>query len=354
MRCVVAALLLAACSSDLPEDLPSCMECGPGAIKAGRFISGGHIAVNRRGTIVFFEDGLVWLDPELQQIGSTQIERSPMDLAIADDDSVAFATGTRVEEPLTDAYYVDTSVVSLAPDRSTRWRLELGRAWVSIVATPDVVVLVTNAQHINGVPIQEQSYDATAVLRASDGALLWHKPITHKYAVGGDGSLFAASSFGYVASLDPLTGAERWVIQDPGGVSSRLGSIAISPSGEVAVTWPYDSAVSADLLSVLDTLGNVKWTRSIRPPRSFVTDGERVIGTGYPSKFVQYSASGVDWEQPVVNDAGFNTPMVLGLANDRLYGTIETSSYGVEGPATTTIGDVTYSGDGLVIVELAH
>jgi outer membrane protein assembly factor BamB len=339
------------------------------------------VIANRHGTVVRVLDGSVaWLGPAFTTEASRAIDQSITDIAIDDAGGTAISVGTYVDvQEMQDYTWRDAAVIGLGPDHVQRWRAELGNIYnASVAASSTIIALDTDATHVDGVTIATAgSPRATLVaLRASDGSVLWHhdKPILGAMAFAPDGTLIIGATFsgtldlggattpltttgidGVVAALDPMTGDGIWAVQldSMGTMRGELGGVAVGPAGEVAATWTTDiDAVPASVMLI--DAGVVRWTQPATRAEVYapiVTDGEHVVTSGVG--FAQHSASGTDWQRPIAGP-GTHIGQVLAL-DTRLIGSIYSAPVGIgDPPVSTTIGDVTYDGDGIAVVELTH
>jgi outer membrane protein assembly factor BamB len=386
---LIAVLALVACTTDPVIDdgtpLPACQDCGPGAVLAGRFVVSElgpqPVIANRQGTVVrVLENRVAWLGSAFTTEATLGISDGLVSIALDDAGDTAIATGTYVDvHEMQDYTWADAAVIGLGPDHVQRWRTELGNVQgARVAASSAIIAVVTDAKQIDGVTISTSRNGASLVaLSASDGRLLWHiDRYVGPIAFAPDGTLIVAATFsgtldlggtttpltttgtdGFVAALDPMTGAGKWALQldAMGSTTPELGGVAVGPGGEVAASWTTDfDAVPASVM-LIDATGVVKWTQPASRDEvygSIVTDGEHVLTSG--AAFAQFSTSGMDWQRSIAGP-GQHVGQVLALAGSRLLGSIYSAPLGIgDPPVTTTVGDVTYDGDGIAVVELAH
>ncbi|HET9988309.1 MAG TPA: PQQ-binding-like beta-propeller repeat protein [Kofleriaceae bacterium] len=366
--------------------MPTCQDCSPGAVIAGRFVTSETgpqpVIANRLGTVVrVLDDRVAWLGPAFTTEATLAISDDLVNIALDDAGGAAIATGTYVDvQEMKDYTWSDAAVIGLGPDHVQRWRTELGNVrGASLAASPAIIAVVTDAKQINGVTISTSPIGSSLVaLSASDGRVLWHiqQPYVGAMAFSPDGTLIIGATFtdtldlggttmpltttgidGVVASLDPTTGAGKWALEldGMGSMTDELGSVAVGPGGEVAASWTTDfDAVPASVM-LIDATGVVKWTQPATRGEVYapiVTDGEHVWTSG--GGFAQFSASGMDWRRSIAGP-GQHVGQVLAFDGSRLFGSIYSAPTGIgDPPVTTTVGDVTYDGDGIAVVELAH
>jgi len=387
---LIAVLALAACSTDPVIDdgtpLPACQDCGPGALIAGRFVTSElgpqPVIANRQGTVVRVLDARVaWLGSAFTTEATFAISDDLVNVALDDAGGTAIATGTYVDvEEMQDYTWANAAVIGLGPDHGQRWRTELGNVLgVRLAASSSIIAVITDAKQINGVTISTSRIGSSLVaLSASDGSVLWHisQPFVGAMAFAPDGTLIIGATFtdtldlggtttpltttgidGVVAALDPMTGAGKWALRldAMGSMTPELGGVAVGPGGEVAASWTTDyDAVPASVM-LIDATGVVKWTQPATRGEVYapiVTDGEHVLTSG--GGFAELSASGMDWQRSIAGP-GQHAGQVLAFAGGRLLGSIYSAPTGIgDPPVTTTVGDVTYDGDGIAVVELAH
>lgn len=321
---------------------------------------------------------VVWIDEAFMLEPAHDFKHGMTDMALDDAGGGAVVLAVHSDYDYSD----DASVVALAPDHSETWRIPLGLFYHSkVVANGDVMVLQTDAREINGAEVErEGSGQRLVALRVADGSIAWHKLIAGNLAIAADGTVVVAGTFnqtldvggtatpltsagygGYVAALDPLTGDGRWALYLGGTeVAITLPVLGVGPAGEVAVAWKRDSAPMS--MWLLDASGTVRWTQSTEALiTTLVPDGDRVLASSDSSNtfeidgtFAQYSASGIDWERQVTGD-GRQEVRLLTLAQGRLIASIFSDRASrFDPPPTTKIGDVTFSGDGQALCEIAH
>lgn len=374
VRVVVLASLIA-CTGDERDEpdvgvpLPQCKECGPGALRAGRrYSSLRSVGANRSGTIVgVSNDGLVWLRDDFTREHSMPFAHENVGFSIDDAGGVVVTIGPPDDlGPATPSY--TTPVTALAPDHSTKWKTSTG-AFFGALANTEIVLLSSPA------------YPALIALHAADGSAAWSKrgpSYTSRLGFAVDGTLIVAGTFSgtldlggtaqalvatgmdvFVAAIEPSSGSARWATRIDVTDETAfpiLNAFGLGPNGEIAVSWADTGGPS---LSLIDAVGTVRWTLAvplINRMNSLIPNGDLVLATtltGGESAVAAYSANGVEWRRVISAGAGWREVSLLELVGDRLLASIK-SVGDATGPTTTTIGDVTYDGSGLAVVELVH
>ena len=387
-RLAVAIAVLAACNSSDPigdgAPFTACTQCGPGAISGGRFVAwedgGVMVIANRQGTVARVIDSeLSWLRSDFTTEAWKTFDQQIIDVGLDDrDDGAAIAIGTYVDPEAAEDYgFSDAAVIAFGPDHAQRWSDDLGDIYsAEVVASPAIIAVVTDAAQINGTTISSNIEDYSLVgLSATDGSVAWHKPISGAMAFAPDGTLIVAGTFadtldlggtttpitttgidGFVAALDPATGDGRWVVQLDGKdtLSADVYTVAVGPSGEVAIDWTTDFDARPSTLISYDSTGVERWTLPIDyTATALVTDGDHIFASG--GSFAQYSATGPDWQQPIVSTESAGGD-VLALADDgSLVASIFSAETAIGDPqATTTVGGLSWFGDGLALFDLVH
>ncbi len=384
----VPVLALVACTDDVVigpgAPVPTCTECGPGAVLDGRVFEGqfiDNIAANRNGTVALStSNGLAALDATLTPIHSTPLDQNVFDLAVDDSDAITVVARGRVND-----YNAPTS--PLYSGAITHYGADFERAWshsleeftyerIEAVSSAHVVVS-TDANKIDGIRVSENYYLAS--LSATDGSVLRRDQLQMpKVAFAPDGTMILAGRFAgtldlggdappldggagtaYVAAIDATSGRGRWItpLDSARGGYGHVWRVAVGPGGEIAVTWTPDSlSDEADSVTLLDAFGNVRWTQP-GLLHSIHTDGVHVIGRDRAG-VVQYSATGVDWHRDV--ECGWNGIVQVGnfellaVVDDHLLAFVQCGGYGEEAPPTVRIGDVSFVNDGAAILKLAR
>jgi hypothetical protein len=367
-------LLLAACASDVDEGtaLPPCQECGPGAIRAGRFFSSlGRVVANRSGIVVgATERGLVWLRDHFTVEHSTELQH--VNIAIVIDELGGGAAVPLSDEHDPDAWRSSWPVYGFTPDHSIKWTTRVTGLIDTVRASSEIVSLDVFTDS-----------PAALALRASDGSMAWRKPLV-RMVLAADGTLIYSKYFSgtlelggtttplaatgndlVVAGIDRLTGDARWAVMldDPNEAaqSTRPLTLGVGADGEIAVSWVADGI---PVLSLIDATRTVLWTQpssacggslwSLQPY------GDKVLAIATPAMttddlVVQCSATGLDWQRAITG-TGWHGASLLALGS-RLIAAISSSTPLGSPPSfkpTTTVGDVTYEGDGVAIVELVY
>jgi hypothetical protein len=381
VRCIVFVVLAAGCSSSAPDrgvPLPACTACGSGALVGGRlFAPDNGIAVANRNGVVLREAGdqVVWLGDGFTTQGWQTFDQGILDVGLDDTGDAAVAVGTDDCETAMSGF--GATLVAFGADRDAVWRDDLGTVYQTAIlaVTPDVILVTIVTDYANetirGVPITSP----TVALRTSDGSVAWQQDLLGA-AAAPDGSLVVAGSFSgtldlggtapsltstgtavYAGALDPATGEGRWasvVDADIGSGLPNIDALATGPSGEVAMAWRADLDAPAGSLAMLDATGNVEWTQPLAQPiTSLVTDGDAVVAADREqTSFAEYSMAGLDWQRPVTT-TGQDTPAVLAFSGGQVIASISTVGGTAPPPDSTTVGDVTYAGDGLAVFDLA-
>ena len=311
---------------------------------------------------------VAWLGPSFTVEDATTFDTDIIDVAIDDDGGTVVSTGSYLENE-----YDNAAVIGFGPDHAQAWRRDLGEVFTaSLAASPAIIALTTNAANVGDTPTLGPPGTTTLVgLHASDGSVAWQKPIYAFTTFAADGTLLVSGGFtgtldlggtstplqagtghsGYVAALDPATGDGLWAVRVAGlgAGDGDVGPIAAGPSGEVAFVLNLEttSGEHSSVVGLLDANG-LRWAQA-GGAASIATDGTHVV-----TAVAQYSATGIDWQRPITG-TGTHVANVLGLADDHWLASIHSEPLTIGGPeASTTIGDVTYAGDGLALVDLVR
>lgn len=361
-------VLLVGCASD--EDtgtpLPSCQECGPGAIRGGRFFPStrlGPIIANRAGKVLAaLDDRFVWVRDDFTLEHSMWSDYDDFKIAI---DGAGGGVLALLPDPTDPSGAMNPkTVIALAPDHTERWKVPLGVLGIAgVAASSDMIVL----------DVWRGGGPTLVALRVADGSMAWSKSLGTVGAFAPDGTLIVTGTFSgtldlggtttplvatgtdvYVAAADALTGEARWAVRlDVADDKQNIPAVGVGSAGEVAVWW-YPQGTGPSALTLLDAAGAVRWTQPFDGgTTALLPDGDRVLTTRVTSSEVaiaQYSAGSLDWQRPVT---GGGAVKLLALAGGRLIGAITNGSFDTPMPSTT-VGDVTVDGGGMAIVEFAQ
>jgi len=406
MRWLTLIAVLAACGPDDGDPIDPCHECGPGAIRAGRFVEGtvyelGGLDANRNGALARGDrDQLVWLASDFSIASTQSFMQAPGTSKVTRVSASLFDSGDALASVSSeDDFSTYTSLIALASDHHQRWRFELGLVETFQVAADADTVILTG-DHFNAPDNSIVSSGDIIALDGGDASLRWRRRLPQPdnllgilIAPGGEvlvgGEIRNSLDFGgtvgvieakgsvdsFVAALDPATGETRWVTQFSVDrfVASHIGRFTVGPAGEIAaiVGWQTtignDAGTAAGSLTVgaltvgpqatlsraivlLSPSGEPQWLQPSEDFYALVTDGTRVFGAAL-GVLSRMSATGVDWRRSLTGD-GIHAPDLAQLAGDRLLGTIESTpgSNDVFGPVVD--GDVTISGEGMAYVDI--
>ncbi len=345
MRLPILLLGFSACTSGLdPGSAVRCTECGPGAVRAGRFVRAEYtsdaFAANHAGQVVRGAKGeLAWLDSSLAPgltvpLDGSHSELDPVKVSIADDGEVVLLGHDR------DDFSANPELRELAADGQQRWRLPLGLSSEpdQIAIGPSLVFLgpghskvpftipghtltggfvlaldraTGNVAWELALPLYDPAVGTSFRLAAlPDGGVALSGAFTTTLALGGNAATLtapaAARAAGFVAVID-AAGHGRWAIElDPGDDPSRqadasLDTLATGPGGEVAVIGGWDGTTATfggislphvtegsyplgRMVALVAPDGQIRWAhpfgRRHERIESVVTDGVEVIAAG--------------------------------------------------------------------------
>lgn len=366
---------------DRSVDLPPCVDCGPGAVRSGRFFCPDFPTVmTSDGQLVRnVVNELEWLDGTFAVTRSLSLDAGNYGAQIAFD---AGGEVARIDTPGSHDHAL--SIKMFDTHGAALWRTDFGTVPLEtlgdVALGPDKVFFARRDSQLDP---QTHMYMTTGTLSAYDrasGALAWMLPIeverviadpsggvlvvggfTGTLALGGTAPpLTTTSSSGatYVAALD-AAGAGRWAIQ-PNFVGS-IGLVTRGASGRIALT-SFGIASASTRVALLDDTGKLLWVNSLPVgdmPISLVIDGDAVITGGTSLDIV--TATSVRPVPVAATSTGVRAFSVLGLpAPDSIVasvGSIPTfndsdNTWGP--PPTMTFDGKELHGTGAALVVLAR
>ena len=381
--CLFCLLVVVACHPvDDGEEIFGCeVDCPPGALRSGRFLSDDapSIAAYDYGVVVRTAgDRLTWLDATFRIFDTLSFESKPgTGDGRTNDVSVDPAGNTYLTYTSYDDFNAYPSLtITLDDERRVHWRADLESSAVDyhITGGHDIMLVTGEGFTVAGERVER---DTVVALHREDGSLAWVKRGFERarFAAAADGSIIIAGSFSgtfgdlvatgrldaFVAAYNPTTGTQRWINHISGGPDAEIyvDDIGVDRTGFVAIPirWRRGTMtisgielpwLGPDDSSAIALLGNRVLPLDDLPVSSLIIKG--AIFVAGDKGFAELSLSGdVGW-QTRVSGRGRHDCRVETVGDNRVVAAIYASHDA--GDPITTLDDVTIEGAGLLLADL--